>query len=405
MSGTVGVSSKWWFLLCVLIVCGSLAVAWIAGVLSSLPAGRNGHVVEWQAADLSHATGSGSSIPGAHRLVLDTQGRALLPLPLADLSADAYRFLTIEVESERSLTHAVLLWSVRSRHDPLFIQQSPPIGPLKQASLPIYGWSGIWLDLSSLPEWSGDLARVGIALQGPPGAEVSIRQVRLAPDTMANRLAWFFAGWARYDPLAHWSINVFKGNGIDPPIKFRMPFVVTFLAVGLFLYGLLLASRRFRSAFDWRVAGGLLLIAWFAMDAPWQWQLWRQAMDAEKAFGGKSQDDKALSGPDASIYQLTRGIDPLLGPPSARVFIATSQEYLGLRAAYRLYPHNPYWARGRVNELPSASQLKPGDFVLTLRSTVVKYEPESGELQWPDDQRISAERLYADPTGQLYRVL
>ncbi|CRI64476.1 hypothetical protein THIOKS11950018 [Thiocapsa sp. KS1] len=101
---------------------------------------------------------------------------------------------------------------------------------------------------------------------------------------------------------------------------------------------------------------------------------------------------------------MTRGIDPLLGPPSARVFIATSQEYLGLRAAYRLYPHNPYWARGRENELPSASQLKPGDFVLTLRSTVVKYEPESGELQWPDDQRISAEPLYADPTGQLYRV-
>jgi len=290
---------------------------------------------------------------------------------------------------------------------------------MRQAGLPVQGWLSAWLDLSAHSEWTGNVANLGLMLVGEPGSTLRVAKVALLPDSLGNQFAWLLASWASQAPWSQRSINSYMGEAQHPPfatfsvplsggkevpLALRVPIVLAFLGGGLGTYLSLLWLWRSRLSYDWRQAGALFFIAWLALDAPWQWQLWNQLGDTREAFAGKSGHEKALSAEDGVIYRLIKQIEPLLGEPPARVFIASPQEYVGLRAAYRLYPHNPYWARNRRHELPLATELGRGDFILALQSKELVFAADSGQLSWPENQQVAVERLYGNPLGQLYRV-
>ena len=378
---------------------------------------------EWAGEVLTAKAGVGKKINGQFDLQLDQSGRGLIPLSASTLEASSYRFLVIDAEGLRHLKGAALIWQTTDPVSPVFKQPRPSLSPIRQASVPVNGWLGAWLDLSVQPHWTGSITNLGLALVGKPGTMVRIEMVSLLPDSLTSQFSWLLASWASHAPWSQRSINFFKGEVEHPPFEtvtlfrggdnqvsqaLRVPIILLFLGGSLATYlslVLLLRSRfGFGLSFDWQVPGALFLIAWLALDVPWQWQLWNQLGDTRLAFAGKSADEKALATEDAVIYHLIKQIEPLLGDPPARVFIASPQEYLGLRAAYRLYPHNPYWARNRRHELPLATELDSGDFVLALQSKELRFVADTGQLHWLENQQLAVERLYGNPLGQLYRV-
>lgn len=375
--------------------------------------------LEWGAEVLPAKTGVGSTNEGSLHLQLDASGRGFIPLPDSNVEAGAYRFLAIDADGLRHLKGAALIWQTTEPLSPVFQLSRPSLSALRQAGVPVNGWLGAWLDLSVQPHWTGIITNLGLVLAGEPGTMVRIEMVSLLPDSLANQFAWLLASWASHAPWSQRSINFYKGEVEHPPFEtvildrgdenqvsqaLRVPIMLAFLGGSLATYLSLVVLLRSRFSFDWGVVGTLFLIAWLALDAPWQWQLWNQLEDTRLAFAGKSAHEKALVAEDAIIYRLIEQIRPLLGDPPARVFIASPQEYLGLRAAYRLYPHNPYWARNRRHELPLATELDSGDFVLALQSKELHFVAETSQLHWPENQLVAVERLYRNPLGQLYRV-
>ena len=412
------------FLLSLLGGIGSVVLFGTGLVLRSTSfTSQEADIHEWAGEVLTAKAGVGKKINGQFELQLDQSGRGFIPLSASTLEASSYRFLVIDANGIRHLKGAALIWQTTDPVSPVFKQPKPNLSPIRQAGVPVNGWLGAWLDLSVQPHWTGTITNLGLALVGEPGTTVRIEMVSLLPDSLSSQFSWLLASWANHAPWSQRSINFYMGEAEHPPFEtvtvplenekqvslaLRVPIILLFLAGSLatYLSLVLLLRSRFSLGFslDWRVLGALFLIAWLALDAPWQWQLWNQLGDTRLAFAGKSAEEKALAAEDAVINQLIKQIEPLLGDPPARVFIASPQEYLGLRAAYRLYPHNPYWARNRRHELPLASELDSGDFVLALQSKELRYETSSSQLHWPEAQQVPAERLVVNPLGQLYRV-
>jgi hypothetical protein len=246
----------------------------------------------------------------------------------------------------------------------------------------------------------------GLILVGYQGMFTNIAPIKNADQLLVNWSYGFHnivSNWFFFQPWTQASINVSIGPAAWD--TYRALVVVAFLAGSLFTYMAFLAINRFRGPINWRFVCSLVLVGWLALDASWQYQVSQQVVQTRMAFAGETEEEKALAGPDSEVYQLIQAVLPHLGDQSARVFIAATDEYLGLRAAYRLYPHNPFWRRHFGNELPSAAALKPGDFILTLRSHKVVFDPDTGQLAWPLGQQILAAQMLVNPLGSLYQVI
>ena len=78
---------------------------------------------------------------------------------------------------------------------------------------------------------------------------------------------------------------------------------------------------------------------------------------------------------------LARRIDRIIERTGAgRIFVASSSDFLGMRAAYQLYPRNVYWERHA--ELPSPDRLRGGDYVLLMLPT--QHTVADGTLLFPE---------------------
>jgi hypothetical protein len=396
-----------WLLFGLAVMAGLLvlvAIEMAAGNLNAGNGNHNGQALEWDPHRLKILQGTAVVARGELKLNMDTDGQARIGLPVADFPADGNPLLVIHADGLSPLPGKTLLWRKRAPRSLVFRNNGSPLESVHGASLPRESWSGHVTDLRSNGNWEVNITQLEIALRGKPGETVTIRSIGLKPATIVNRAAALLAAWTQRDSWAQWSINVHKGEVPGSTIRYRVPSVVVFLATALAIYGLLLLLLRLRTRFDWRVAGAILFLGWVGLDAPWQWSLWQQLGETRARYDGKNAHQKALSAGDAAVYELTQQILPLIGKSPKRVFIATPYEYLGLRAAYHLYPHNPFWARNRP-ELPPADFLGPGDFVLVLKTQQVAFTAKKGVLAWPEKQQVRARKVFSDELGQLFRVL
>ncbi|KAA6186093.1 hypothetical protein F2Q65_06965 [Thiohalocapsa marina] len=360
--------------------------------------------LSWTGSTMGVPRGVSAPSGSAIEIRLDASGKAIVRMPSAGFVASDYGFLQLRVSDFRKLKGAALIWQTATPKSPLFREGKQPRSPLRQASLPLDSWADVTLNLGAFAAWRDTVTLLGLALQGAPNQRVVIEELRLMPATPAVAAQSLLARWGERTPWTQSSINAYPGRLPGALLAFRVPVVVLFLAMALGCYLLIWSVLRHRIQFDWRVAGGIFLLGWVALDAPWQWSLWRQLAETRADFAGQSNHQKSLNAPDGPVYRLIDRIRPQIGDPPARVFVATSSEYLGLRAAYHLYPHNPYWARSR-KEMPAADAVRAGDFVLLLQSQQVRFDATAGELLWGRRQRVEAKPVHIDALGQLYQVL
>jgi hypothetical protein len=86
-----------------------------------------------------------------------------------------------------------------------------------------------------------------------------------------------------------------------------------------------------------------------------------------------------------------------------RVFVASDADYFRGRAAYHLYPHRVYF-NPRSRELPPASDLHAGDWLLVYRQHGIQFDRGQGRLRWDGNQIAAAELKLVEPGGALFLI-
>jgi hypothetical protein len=84
--------------------------------------------------------------------------------------------------------------------------------------------------------------------------------------------------------------------------------------------------------------------------------------------------------------------------------VASSSDYLGMRANYYLYPMNVYWHRHEA-ALPAAKYIHSGDYIVLVNPTDVRFDRENHTLLSPGSGRVAARILAESDVGSLYRAL
>lgn len=183
---------------------------------------------------------------------------------------------------------------------------------------------------------------------------------------------------------------------------YPVPVVALLLFCSLLAYGALRLITPKKRRIDWRITGLIILGCWLALDLPWQYQLLRQAEKTHNQFAHKSSAEKIAVGPDAALVALTNTAKEKIDSPEARVFVASSDIYTGLRSAYYLYPLNVFWAiRGR--ELPFLTYLRSGDYILMNRAKTMRINDRDDKLIM-SHAHLPIEVLHREKTAALVRL-
>ncbi|MEM6486433.1 MAG: hypothetical protein AAF662_15795, partial [Pseudomonadota bacterium] len=184
-----------------------------------------------------------------------------------------------------------------------------------------------------------------------------------------------------------------------------LPLVLSLgVLLGLALAVFVIASRLGLPKSTWLRSFALLFVfCWVLLDLNWLQQQRYNARQALKTFSGKTESARLRASPDASIHRLSQRVfDEVRSSDSTpAIFVSSTSDYAGMRAAYFLYPMNVYWER--FEELPAQKSFVSGDHILVVNPTRHRYS--GGYITYPDrSDRIAAELLFSEPLGALFRV-
>ncbi|GAB5451533.1 MAG: hypothetical protein Hals2KO_18610 [Halioglobus sp.] len=324
-------------------------------------------VLEFPGSDLLARGGKATRDGSTLRIRLDERGIAAVALPIEGLSMHRYRFLKLELREPPPSLDVTLFWTNAATAD----QAESHIFETRPRQV-------LWVATDELPGWEGEPNSVGLMLTGEPASEVQIEGVALASGSLFVQLQVLFNDWSGFQPWQRDSMNNY--DGVTKLSQFYPTTVVAMiLALSLIAYALLVVLRHRRLALDWRVVGAIGLVCWLALDLPWQYKLLRQLDETRQQFAGKSDAQKLAEGPDAAIYRSVTEALAQIPEDRARVFIASSDSYIGLRTAYYFYPHNVF-RKFHGRELPYDQYLRPGDYIFVAYPSSLEIYPERGTL-------------------------
>jgi len=386
---------RWYVMAAISLTGGALLLA-IALAVLYLPWGRGGDVErqDWPAGELTVKRGEAVRLGDRIELTLDAAGFAAITFPSQGLSAGAYPFVNIRTAGDLKGVSLMLLW--RGVKD--------SARGYAGYTIPQPGRDSLWISMQRVPEWTGELAGLGLGFKGRPGQTVVIRGVTLAPPVLSAFLRAAYDEWTAFQPWQQSSINMYSGVGVAPPLLFPAPTFAALLGLSLLVYGLLWFFQRRDIPFDWRVPSALAVVCWLALDLPWQGRLWTQLQDTYRQFAGLTQRQKHLAAPDGALFAFMDRMKSAIHDPDARLFLATGGDYTGVRGAYHLLPSNVYWHRFGP-ELPNPQYIHPGDYIILFQSRQVHLDRNDNLLLWPKDHKLKVETILLERQGGLFKAL
>lgn len=350
--------------------------------------GRAWPAIQWNASTARAVAGKATYADDEMQIVLEPNGGAVVSLQMPEVPAQAYPYLHIElVDPPAELTLAVT-WRAQGTYHALTLEGGT------QKSL--------WIATEELQDWDGRISSLGLLLHDQPGETVRIRDFSIYPAALRYQLAAIFTDLTRFSPWDRAAMNTYTGV-FQLSSYYPVVLSVALLGLSLLAYGLLLLVFRRRVPASWSVAALLFLACWVALDLAWQTRLIKQVSDTQRLFAGKDTEAKRAAGPDAALVELVSGITPLLDADEARVFVASTDQYSGMRVAYYLYPRNAFWSM-HLHELPVNSFLRSGDYIALVNPTDFRFNEARGALVAPGRAKLSAQLLYSSPAGSLLRL-
>jgi len=346
----------------------------------------------WEAGNLALTRGSGV-LNGGELVVTapDATGLTLVSLVAKFRSTDypAVAWVAIGIPESADVR---LLWS--SDYAPQTLRNAP-IRIEAGRLLPVL--------LAADRGWVGNITGLALSIQGSLAQPVHIRGVVAKPMGAVEILGDRAREWLAFESWTGTSINTITGGADiqDLSLPVLLAGSVT-LAVAI---GYLL--RRF--APRWlplpiaTVLVALFVAASLVLDARWTLNLVRQVRATGVQYAGKDTRDKHLASDDAPLFGFVEKARKVLPEAPARVFVIADAPYFRDRAAYHLYPHNVFFDP-LTNSIPSASTLRPGDWLVVYQRRGIQYSPAERRLRWEGGQSVAAESKLVDSAGALFQI-
>jgi len=260
----------------------------------------------------------------------------------------------------------------------------------------------VWFAMNEFEGWTGTVTAVELVFVSRSGETIRIKDLSLYPASPSRQLRAIVSDltstalWQRSDMNTH--------TGVDKVSSFYpVPLVVALLLLSTFCYGLLLLLFRGSIKFNWTVVALIFLACWISLDLVWQNRLLHQVAHSYRTFAGKDTPEKLAVGPDHRLFNFISEAKQRLEPADARVFVSSSDIYLGMRAAYYLFPFNTYWSL-ELPELPAKKFLRKGDYILLISPTRIRFSKKISILKTPLDSPQEAELIFSAATGKLVRL-
>ena len=335
---------------------------------------------------------------------LAEQGSALVISINTQLPADFFSEFSWNINNLKEETEIRLAW----------IQQSAP-NAINEVTLVHYGMESGQISLADVPEWRGIITGIGLRIRGPLPEPITVHNLELKPASPSAGflLASLWREWTAFEGWKGYTINFVVGG----PLKSALPPTVTAAAwfglSSLIYIGLVIKRRASWSVQAFAV---LFLVAWLALDARWQLDLWRQLQLTYSQFAGKNWREKHLADSDGKLFQFIESIkeklpdtdrDKPVRDKPVRLFVVSAKPnadtfYQRARAHYHLLPYNVF---SGLSHPPSPKVANAGDYVLILRPVPdLSYDPNNRLLRWENGNSLAVERIYSTRLGDLFKV-
>ncbi len=356
-----------------------------------LPGGVDGTVpgsLRWQPPAEGTAMTGGATIEG-DRVILSRFGGAFVPFPPAEFDAAAYPYLHLALAESTPKPEIVLAW--RTAADP---------DTSHTYALETTSRQSLWIATGELPGWQGRITTLHLIIMGQADSAITIEDFSLHTASLGAQLRAIYSDLTAFVPWNRSSMNAHTGARRVASFYPAPLFATLFLASLAIYLGLCLVVRKLR--FSGAVAGLIFLVAWIGLDLVWNYRLVQQVAATRATFAGKSTPEKLAIGPDAALHAFVTASRAHIPQADARIFVASSDEYTGLRAAYYFYPFNAFWQlRGR--EIPRRHHLRSGDYIALLNPNTTTFDTANGTLVL-EAGNLAVETLNSDSVGTLLRV-
>ena len=339
----------------------------------------------WSADDFSVEMGTVVHQGAGLTLEPNEQGQVLLGIPGATIalsSGQRAHFTFLGPPPPK----IYLIWR-RSDSEQLF-----------QLSFATHGNSRPTFDLATVADWRGQSESLQLGFRLEPGTSLTLVDVRLAAPGIRERVAEALHSWRAFRPWAPADINVLTGTLTFNEGPYPAQVFAFFILLLLLAY---LAWRRSRAR--WTAVATIILCAWVALDALWQWRLWQQLGVTRAKYAGLGSSQKIQVSESNKVANLAMRATRAIEGPDPRVFIASQSDREGMLAAYYMAPHNTYWHR-RGDELPENRFLRPGDYILAVNPSTILYDRSDGLLRLPPGDAINVIERFANNKGLLLEV-
>ena len=306
----------------------------VAGTVVFLSRGlpeQAGETLNYPATDLTFAFGSGH--PDANRMLVDqfADGYALLTSGPVSIQAKEQRLLVYTWLPPELLQEAAFFW-----------RRNDDSQNLLRTEITIAGTQQI--DLSTEPEWKGEITEFGFLIAGVNGQAVEIGEAILLPDTLNTRIQLSWRTWTTFEEWSQKSINFLYGGDFRQVIALATP-VTAWLLVTILLFWLFTRAGKRISSRQLLITAGLVsLFAWVLLDIRWSANNIRQIQLSFQTKWQVDEQQRSSIDLDGEVYQFMHRLKSgVLGDQPARILILgdeSTHDYYKLRAKYHLLPHS-----------------------------------------------------------------
>jgi hypothetical protein len=252
-------------------------------------------------------------------------------------------------------------------------------------SLPSPGSSDATVDLSSYPEWRGEITELGFAQYAtaqlvPPSVARTFAPFRIGRVELESR-AWsqlasrLRTDWFAYRPWALRSINTLgaptetlKASSMQMPVGLGV--LLSLIAAALILR---LSRRELVLAVAFASIGG-----WVLLDLRWLDDLWAKHTLTETVYAGKSWEQRSVLQPDEPTLAAAQEVTRLAREANtSHVLVSAGSTYEYLRLIYFLLPLNT----ASLDEAVRDGAMLPRDALIALFDSEWQFDASEQTLK------------------------
>lgn len=354
--------------------------------LSKALPGKETEALHYPANGFGFAFGSGKPAGEIMRVQQFSDGYALLTKGPVSIQAEEYRVLAFAWQPFQLPEEAAFFW--RRADDPENVSRTEITASGAQL-----------IDLSTIPQWSGEIIEFGFLLAGEYGKPVEVGAVSLIPDSLGMRLRLSWKAWTSFEAWSQQSINFLNGGDYRPVVAFPLV-VATWLALSLLF---IWAFQFFRSELYPgklpMMATLFFVLAWMLLDIRWAVNNLEQIRLSLATQWQSSEHQRLESGLDGEVYQYVQRLKAsVLGAQKARILIIGDKDgaYYQLRAKYHLLPHSAHV----VSRFPNNLKPENIDFVMFFGDPASIAKVQGWNPSWQHSLTLADRGAW----GAVYRV-